>query len=669
MTTLEPGVLLDRRYRIVQPLGKGGFGRTYIAEDTRRPGNPHCVVKHLKPASSNPTFLKNARRLFLTEAETLEMLGKHAQIPRLLAYFEEDQEFYLVQDLIEGYSLNHEFKPGQRWSELRVCEMLQDVLNILIFIHGQGVIHRDIKPENIIRRRQDGKLVLVDFGAVKQIQNQSLQGNVSSTIAVGTPGYISSEQSFGKPRPNSDIYALGIVGIQAITGLPPSKFREDPETGELIWRSLTTVSDGLAAILSQMVRYHFKERYQAATEVLRDLIPFMYQCSREVDAPVDEASTSISEPSEILANTETLSLPLAARSLSEIAVELPEPSGGEVVLAEPPVESVIEEPTAELEVETEVSAAAVSSGLELVDAPVESVPSTADSVPLATLAVERSLHSPLSESALTTTPSQPTVFVHSSSNDQSATANRWEQFVRKTPLNRFVRDRNSSSAHVPSTVVDHSQPQPLRLTSQKTLIGAGVVAVGLIVGVSQFANRPPTLEKSVTSSNFAETSTPSPAAASPTSTPQPSTLALPCESFPLVELTGRKPDLVKSGGAGFSYYGPVTKGKPADGRGIQLFANGDRYDGEFRKGQFNGCGIVTFAKSYIRSYVGQFQDGKFDGLGLLLWVNGDRYIGEFKKGRCQGKGTFIAANRPTPQAGIWENGDLVNGKLSCSRIN
>ncbi len=267
------GKLLDRRYEVTQVLGAGGFGRTYLARDTRRPGHPTCVVKQLKPLSNDPSFLETARRLFNSEAETLEQLGNHDQIPRLLAYFEEDQEFYLVQEFVEGHTFTQELQPGQRWEESRVIAMLEEVLSILDFVHSHGVIHRDIKPDNLIRRNSDNKLVLVDFGAVKQIRTQfaATQGRTNNTVAVGTPGYMASEQALGQPRPSSDIYALGIIGIQALTGLMPVNFQEDLSTGEILWQHLVPVSRGFATILTKMVRYHFKDRYQSASEALQAL--------------------------------------------------------------------------------------------------------------------------------------------------------------------------------------------------------------------------------------------------------------------------------------------------------------------------------------------------------------------------------------------------------------
>jgi len=263
------GKTLGSRYKIIKYIAKGGFGKTYLAEDTQLPGKDQCVVKQLYPSIEDPEFLATARRLFKTEAATLHNLGHYNQIPKLLAYFEEEEKFYLVQQYIEGHTLATELTPGQVWSETKVIELLADGLNILGFIHSQGVIHRDVKPDNLIRRNSDGKLVLVDFGTVKEVlQEQTQIGRC--TVAVGTQGYMSTEQARGKPRLTSDLYALGVIGIQAITGIPPLALHEDDQ-GELIWQSIADVSDELAGILTKMTRYHFKDRYQSAEEALQVL--------------------------------------------------------------------------------------------------------------------------------------------------------------------------------------------------------------------------------------------------------------------------------------------------------------------------------------------------------------------------------------------------------------
>ncbi len=357
MNTLRFGDLLDNRYLIVRNLATGGFGQTYLAEDTRRPGNPVCVVKHLTPASSAPQFLENAKRLFLTEAQTLEQLGKHEQIPRLLAYFEEKHEFYLVQDWIDGYPLTHEFRPGQRWSENKVYQMLQEVLTILQFVHSFGVIHRDIKPDNLIRRRQDSKIVLIDFGIVKQIRTQILSPshNLNATIPVGTPGYMPTEQGRGNPRPNSDIYALGIIGIQSVTGLNPSQLQEDSQTGEIIWQPWAQISDELAIILEKMVRYHFKDRFQSATEALEALNPLLVKIAPVLRNSVATLSIQQSitlQPTEIpsVVSSPPTAIPSGEPQLSEVSSPPTAiPSG------EPQLSEVSSPPTAIPSVEPQLS--------------------------------------------------------------------------------------------------------------------------------------------------------------------------------------------------------------------------------------------------------------------------------------------------------------------------
>ena len=277
--------LLDHRYQIIRVLATGGFGKTYIAEDTKRPGRPICVVKHLKPTSEDPKIFDTAKRLFQSEAETLEQLGNHDQIPRLLAYFDHNQEFFLVQEFIEGHTLSDELVANQRWSESEVVELLEEVLSILEFVHDRGVIHRDIKPDNIIRRASDNKLVLVDFGAVKQLRGSHPHGigipQRTATVAIGTPGYMPTEQGQGKPRPNSDLYALGIIAIQALTGVAPIDLQEDLDTGEILWQHLVGVDDQLVAFLNKMISYHFKDRYQNATQALKVLHSFTPEISNQ----------------------------------------------------------------------------------------------------------------------------------------------------------------------------------------------------------------------------------------------------------------------------------------------------------------------------------------------------------------------------------------------------
>ncbi|NES06413.1 MAG: serine/threonine protein kinase, partial [Okeania sp. SIO2F4] len=264
--------ILDGRYKIIKIIESGEFGHTYLAQDIRRPGEAQCFVKHLQPNTYDQRFLEIIRRRFQQEAKILEKLSQHNQIPKLLAYFEENQEFYLVQSFIPGQSLDNEILPGKALSEIQIIRIIREVLEILGFVHENNVIHRDIKPANLIRRKSDHKLVLIDFGAVKEI-NIAQQ---NKTARIGTMEYMPIEQFEYNPQLNSDIYALGMMGIQAITGLPSSelsklKNQENGNKREIFWRHLTNCSTALADILDKMVRYDYRERYQSAAEVIADL--------------------------------------------------------------------------------------------------------------------------------------------------------------------------------------------------------------------------------------------------------------------------------------------------------------------------------------------------------------------------------------------------------------
>lgn len=282
--------LLGGRYRLISLLGEGGFGQTFLAEDLHLPGHPRCVVKRLKPMVSDRRSLEIATRLFNTEAQVLYQLGSHDQIPRLLAHFEDGQEFYLVQELVNGYSLPEELVPGQPWSEQRVLQLLQEILEVLAFVHSQNVIHRDIKPANLMRRF-DGKIVLIDFGAVKQVSTQLIHPDSSPThtVSIGTQGYMPNEQLAGNPRFSSDVYAVGMIGIQALTGCLPKQLRQDSHTSELVWHDRAVeVSSELATVLDKMVCYDFRSRYPSAAEALAAL----QQIQPDVSGTASEEKTS-----------------------------------------------------------------------------------------------------------------------------------------------------------------------------------------------------------------------------------------------------------------------------------------------------------------------------------------------------------------------------------------
>ncbi len=294
--------ILGGRYRILYHLGGGGFGQTYLAEDRHLPGQPRCVVKQLQPRATDAISLESARRLFDAEADALYQLGSHPQIPMLLAHFEENAQFYLVQEYVEGSLLTEEVRPGQQISEDRVIDLLQDLLGTLRSVHQQQVIHRDIKPSNLIRRHSDRKVVLIDFGAVKQVSSQPLEmnGQVSITVAIGSLGYMPNEQLAGQPTLSSDIYAIGMLAIQALTGLEPKRLPKDPRTSEIMWRELVTVKPALADIIDTMVRYDFRQRYPSAVEAfaaLNVLNPASAPTSGFNDKATSDQGESLSDPS------------------------------------------------------------------------------------------------------------------------------------------------------------------------------------------------------------------------------------------------------------------------------------------------------------------------------------------------------------------------------------
>ncbi|HEY9647440.1 MAG TPA: protein kinase, partial [Chroococcidiopsis sp.] len=266
-------MLIGGRYETIRELGRGGFGKTYLAEDTYRRGRPKCVVKKLQPSSKLPSILQKARERFEVEAERLSDLGAHDQIPQLFAHFEQSGEFYLVQELIDGHDLRQAFTLGDRWDEKAVLTFLREVLEIVQFVHQHGVIHQDIKPDNLIRRWSDKKLELIDFGGVKSIRNLTLtpQGEVNFTKPIGTPGYIAPEQVQGKPQPCSDIYSIGMMAIQALTGYLPNQLPRNPDSKEIEWHDQTRVSPSLISIVDKMVRFDPSHRYQTVDEVLAAL--------------------------------------------------------------------------------------------------------------------------------------------------------------------------------------------------------------------------------------------------------------------------------------------------------------------------------------------------------------------------------------------------------------
>ncbi len=264
-------MLLANRYQIVRMLGEGGFGQTYLAEDTQMPSKRLCVIKQLKPVNAEPAVYQVIQDRFQREAAILEKLGeRHSQIPELYAYFSDAGQFYLVQEWIEGETLEQLVTNQTTFDEGVVRKILLDLLPVLEFIHAQGMIHRDIKPENIILRKFDRASVLIDYGAVRETMGTvfNSRGNPTSSIVIGTPGYMPAEQAAGRPIPSSDLYSLGLTAIYLLTGKPPQMLESDPQTGEIIWQQYAPqLSPEFAAVLTQMVRSHPRDRYSSATQL------------------------------------------------------------------------------------------------------------------------------------------------------------------------------------------------------------------------------------------------------------------------------------------------------------------------------------------------------------------------------------------------------------------
>ncbi|MEA5556410.1 serine/threonine-protein kinase [Nodularia spumigena] len=261
-------MVLGDRYRAVRPIGEGGFGRTFQAVDEHRLDTP-CVIKQFLPQQSGSGALEKATELFKQEAFRLRDLGKHSQIPDLLAFFQQEGRLYLIQEFIEGDNLLDELQQKGKLREPEVKKILTDLLPILQFIHDNKVIHRDIKPENIIRSSQTGVLFIIDFGISKEITSRVI--TKIGTIT-GTPGYAPPEQFRGMVYPNSDLYSLAITCIRLLTGYFPQPDGYDALFDSMrmqwVWKQHISISNELCTVLDKMLQDLPINRFQTATEIL-----------------------------------------------------------------------------------------------------------------------------------------------------------------------------------------------------------------------------------------------------------------------------------------------------------------------------------------------------------------------------------------------------------------
>lgn len=275
--------LLRGHYRVIKVLSdEGGFGKTYLAEDVDKL-NEWCVVKQLAPKVQEKAALKKAVELFKEEAKRLQQLGEHDQIPTLFAYFEQHNYLFLVQQYIDGQNLLKEVQEKGIYSEREIQQLLLDLLPILQFIHERGVIHRDIKPQNIIRRKSDGRLVLIDFGASKQL-TETVVNTTKIGTTIGSHGYTPIEQmEDGRAHPASDLFGLGATCFFLLTGISPSKlWLQHGYSWVAFWQKyLSSPGSGrvasrlkLGKVLDKLLKVEVQKRYQSAQEVLEDLSHF-----------------------------------------------------------------------------------------------------------------------------------------------------------------------------------------------------------------------------------------------------------------------------------------------------------------------------------------------------------------------------------------------------------
>lgn len=318
--------LLGGRYQFIKILGSDELEQTYLVGDTQFPGHPKRVAKHLQLPDRNPRTLKFVLILLKKKAEALQKVGKHDQIPQILDFFEENNNFYLVEEFILGHPLSDEILPKQALSELWVLQFLREAMEILVVVHRWGFIHRRIKPSNLLRRHSDSRLVLTGFGIFKEISAEVMRSpEYASPFGTnGASAYVPNEQTQGQLQSNSDIYAVGMIGIQAITGLTAPELIKLQDAGRFsqgeIWNGRTRISPELATILDKMVHPDSSQRYQEATEVLDDLNRLV---SGEETVPISPPP----RPPRL-----NLSVPPVRRSLISVGIALAVLGGLAIVL-------------------------------------------------------------------------------------------------------------------------------------------------------------------------------------------------------------------------------------------------------------------------------------------------------------------------------------------------
>ncbi|MDX2228223.1 MAG: AAA-like domain-containing protein [Leptolyngbyaceae cyanobacterium bins.349] len=276
--------IIRQRYDVIEKLDSGSSIQTYRVKDLQHPSKLQCILKQITPP--NVGAFARMHNLFTNAYMDLQQLNTHAerQIANLIACFDEDEKFYLVQEFVAGHNLDIELDAERQWSETQVIDLLIEISEILAFVHALKLSHLNLQPSNIRRRDQDGKLVLIDFGILKQICNSvSASASELPVPVVGSPGYVPYAHAETFSETSLDIYATGMIGIQALTGMEPSHLAIDPTSGEVIWRFSTfnrpgrDVSPELTRILDKMIDQRADERYSDMAQVLDDLRHFRHQ--------------------------------------------------------------------------------------------------------------------------------------------------------------------------------------------------------------------------------------------------------------------------------------------------------------------------------------------------------------------------------------------------------
>ena len=261
---LEEKILCDR-YKVEEHLFDYDDGESQFRAIDLHLDNKPCLV--IQRSNQTPRI----RQQFKREGENLSRIGRHSQIPELKAYFTEKQHLYLVYEYISGTALT-ELLTGKPWQESSVKSLLISLLTVLEFIQQHNLNHRNINPDNIIQ--VDNNWVLIDFACVKEINHayKSITQSTINTISQGMKGYVAPEQHTGMATFASDIYAVGMIAVQALTGIHPRQLRKyNPQTGNKIWRNQAQVSNALGDMIDRAINYHFCDRYQSAKEMLKNL--------------------------------------------------------------------------------------------------------------------------------------------------------------------------------------------------------------------------------------------------------------------------------------------------------------------------------------------------------------------------------------------------------------